>query len=80
MVAGQLHGPDNGRIGVAEHVDIELDIAGEHILHPVACHMERKSDIPYPVVIRGERDLVCKAVCHHVFQHGGIIAAGVEGI
>jgi len=80
VVAGQFHGPGNGRIGVAEHVDIELDIAGEHILHPVACHMERKSDIPYPVVIRGERDLAGEAVCHHVFQHGGIIAAGVEGI
>ena len=80
VVAGQLHGPGDGRIGAAEHVDIELDIAGKYILHPVACHMECKMDVPYPVVIRGKGDLAGEAVRHHVFQHGGIIAAGVEGI
>ena len=80
VVAGQFYGPGNGGVGVAEHVDIELDIAGEYILHPVACYMECKVDVPYPVVIRGKGDLVCESVCHHVFQHGGIIAAGVEGI
>ena len=80
VVAGQFYAPGNGGVRVAEHVDIELDIAGEYILHPVACYMERKVDVPYPVVIRGKGDLVCEAVCHHVLQHGGIVAAGVEGI
>ncbi len=80
MVAGQLYGPGNGRVGVAEHADIELNIAGKYILNPVTCHMERKADIPYLVVIRGKRDLAGKPVCHHVLQHGRIIPAGVEGI
>lgn len=56
VTTGQLHAPGNGGIGAAEHADIELDVAGEDILHPVACHMkqERKTNIPYLVVIRGK--------------------------
>ena len=65
---------------MAEHVDIELHVAGEYILHSVACHMEREADIPYLVVIRGKGDLAGEPVCHHVLQHGGIVSAGVEGI
>ena len=38
-----------GGVGVAEHVDIELHVAGEDVFHPVACYMERKTDIPYPL-------------------------------
>lgn len=80
VVTSQLHAPGNGGVGVAEHADIELDVAGEYILHPVACHMERKADIPYLVVIRGKGDLAGEPVCHHVLQHGSIVPAGVEGI
>ena len=80
MVTGQLHGPGDGGVGVAEHVDIELHVAGEDIFHPVACYMERKTDIPYPVVIRGKGDLAGESVCHHVLQHGGIVPDGIEGI
>lgn len=63
-----------------QHADIEFDVAGEYILHPVACHMERKTDIPYLVVIRGKGDLAGEPVCHHVLQHGSIVPTGVEGI
>lgn len=80
VVAGQFYTLGNSRVGMAEHIDIEFDVTGEDIFHPVASHMEGKADITDPVVIRGKRNLVCKAVCHHVFQHGGIIAAGIEGI
>lgn len=80
VVSGQLDMPCNGRIGVAEHINIELGITGKDIFHPVAVHMEGEADISDPVIFRLERDFVGKPVRDCLLQHLHIIGTGVKRI
>lgn len=68
------------RVQKAEVEDIKFGVTGKDILHPVPCHMEGKADVPHLVIIRGEGELVCQPVRYGFLQHGGIAAAGVQGI
>ena len=80
MEACQLDMPGDGRVLAPEHADVELGITGEDVLHPAVCHMEPQVYVPDGVIIRGEGELVRQPVSQGAFQHGYIIAAGVEGI
>lgn len=80
VVARQLNVPGDGGVLAAEHEDIKFGVTGKDILHPVPCHMEGKADVPHLVIIRGEGELVCQPVRYGFLQHGGIAAAGVQGI
>ena len=80
MVARQLNVLGDCRVPAAEHEDIKFGITGKDIFYPVPRRMESKADVLYLVIIRGKGDLVCKAVCHGLLQHGSIAAAGIQGV
>lgn len=79
VVAGQLHPLGDGGITVPEHTHIEINIAEEDVLHPVAHHIELQADVGYLIVLCGERDLLRQAAGDSGLQHFRIIIAGIEG-
>lgn len=80
MVSSQLNMPCDGRIGVAEHKDIEFGITGKDIFHPVTVHMESQTDIPDLVILCLEGDFVGKPVRNCLFQHLHIAGTGIKRI